>query len=765
MCLQNCKATLNDDLNDKHERVELQYWNVSDKFLGNCDYVDTENCKNIKIGTNDLSILQLNIRGLISKQQDLKYLLSKCTTEGKIDIVILVETWLTQESTSRISMPGYSYVGKSRKTKKGGGVGLLIRNEIAFKSRIDLEWESDIFESYFIEIKGRCNTILGALYRPPNTSAKEFVEQYGKFALKLKQLKINSFAIGMDHNLDLLKHNSYSHTQTLLETMAENNHFPCIMRPTRITSKSATLIDNIVVSSDIHANQECSIVVNDISDHFPCLMKIPNYIKTRLRCTEQRRHFSTKKVEELKHRLDNVNWHELLSDTGTETSMNLFHSELMKHLDDVCPEKSILVSTNHNIREAWMTPGLLKCATKQLRLYKNFITKKDTVSEVRYKEYRDVFKHMKRNCRCAFYLHKCVEFKNNSKKMWQLINSVIGKNNDKCCVVTELTINNLKTTSSDQIVNGLAEHFAGVGSNFASNIKPSKIKVSEYNSKIKQNSKSILLGPTNEYEIAKILDNLGAKQSSGWDGITNKLLKDLKTSLVQPLTIVFNQSISEGIFPSIMKTAMVTPLYKSGSRDLNTNYRPISLLMTISKILEKLLYIRTYNFLIQTNQIYQSQYGFRKKHSCEHAIQELVGTVLKGFENNEYTCAIFLDLSKAFDSLEHHVLLDKLDLYGIRGIAQSWYKSYLSDRCLRVKCFAGATEQQTVSKEFDVTYGVPQGSILGPLLFLIFCNDLAQNLETCKGILFADDTTIYKKHSNINYLMWSMSEELKRLMD
>ena len=522
----------NADLNDEHERVELQYWNVSDEFLGNCDYVDTENCKDIKIEINDLSVMQLNIRGLVGKQQDLKYLLSKCTKEGKIDIVILIETWLTQESMSRISMPGYSYVGKIRKTKKGGGVGLLIRNEIAFKSRLDLEWESDTFESYFIEIKGRCNTIFGALYRPPNTSAKQFVEQYGKFALKLKQLKINSFAIGMDHNLDLLKHDTYSHTQSLLETMAENNHFPCIMRPTRITTKSATLIDNIVVSPDIHVKQECNIVVNDISDHFPCVMKIPNYIKTRLHCTEQKHQFSTKKVEELKQHLDNVNWQELLCDTGTETSMNLFHSELMKHLDDVCPEKTVHVSTNHNIREAWMTPGLLKCATKQLKLYKNFITKKDPVSEVRYREYRDVLKRTKRNCRCSFYLHKCIEFKNNSKKMWQLIDSVIGKSNDKRCVITELFINNLKSTNSDQIVNGLAEHFAKVGSNFASKIKTSEKKVSEYNSKIKQNLKSILLSPTNEYEIAKILDNLVARQSSGWDGITNRLLKDLKTSLV-----------------------------------------------------------------------------------------------------------------------------------------------------------------------------------------------------------------------------------------
>ena len=211
--------------------------------------------------------------------------------------------------------------------------------------------------------------------------------------------------------------------------------------------------------------------------------------------------------------------------------------------------------------------------------------------------------------------------------MWQLINSVIGKNNDKHCITNELLVNNLKTTNSKQIVNGLAEHFAGVGSNFASKITTSNKTIGEYNSKIKQNPKSILLGPTNEYEIAKILDNLIAKQTSGWDGITNKLLKDLKTSLVLPLTIVFNQSISEGIFPSRIKTAMVTPLYKSGPRNQNTNYRLISLLMTLSKILEKLLYIRTYNFLVQTNQIYQSLYGFRKKHSCEHATQELLGTV------------------------------------------------------------------------------------------------------------------------------------------
>ena len=176
----------NTDLNDEHERIELQYWELSNDFLGNCDYVETDNCEEIQIGNNDLSMMQLNIRGLVGKQQDLKYLLSKCTKESKVDIVILVETWLTQESMSRIHMPGYSYVGKSRKTKKGGGVDFLVRNQIAYMPRPDLEWESDIFETYFTEIKGRNNIVFEAPYRPPNTNAKQFIEMYENFALTRK---------------------------------------------------------------------------------------------------------------------------------------------------------------------------------------------------------------------------------------------------------------------------------------------------------------------------------------------------------------------------------------------------------------------------------------------------------------------------------------------------------------------------------------------------------------------------------------------------
>ena len=245
--------------------------------------------------------------------------------------------------------------------------------------------------------------------------------------------------------------------------------------------------------------------------------------------------------------------------------------------------------------------------------------------------------------------------------------------------------------------------------------------------------------------------------------ISNNLLKKIKIRLIELLCMLFNESLKSGTFPGIMKLANVIPLYKSGKRCVATNYRPISLLITISKILEKIIYSRTYSFLSRTEQLYCGQYGFRKYHSCEHAIQELVGNVLKGHEKKEFTIAIYLDLSKAFDMLEHHVLLQKLELYGIQGIALEWYKSYLKNCRMQVECIASESKMKTKSKEYDVTYRVPQGSCLGPLLFLIFCNDLPLNLTICNSILFADDTTIYKSHRNLRYLEWCVQEELKPL--
>ena len=156
--------------------------------------------------------------------------------------------------------------------------------------------------------------------------------------------------------------------------------------------------------------------------------------------------------------------------------------------------------------------------------------------------------------------------------------------------------------------------------------------------------------------------------------------------LCEPLSIITNQSMHTGIFPDLMKLAEVVPLYKSKSRGNETNYRPISLLTTMSKVVEKVVYERVYQFLVKTGQICETQYGFRPKHSCEHAITQVIGSTLKNLECNKKTIAVMLDLSKAFDTIDHKIMIQKLELFGVRGVCLSWFRSYLENRQMRVKC-------------------------------------------------------------------------------
>ena len=172
-----------------------------------------------------------------------------------------------------------------------------------------------------------------------------------------------------------------------------------------------------------------------------------------------------------------------------------------------------------------------------------------------------------------------------------------------------------------------------------------------------------------------------------------------------------------GIFPDLMKLAEVIPLYKGKSREYETNYRPISLLTTMSKVVEKVVYSRVYNFLSTTGQICETQYGFRANHSCEHAVAQVVGSVLKNLENKKSTITVMLDLSKAFDTIEHTIMLKKLELFGVRGVCLTWFRSYLENRRMRVKCRVTNSQNEMLSEYHTVNFGTPQGSCLGPLIF------------------------------------------------
>ena len=234
-----------------------------------------------------------------------------------------------------------------------------------------------------------------------------------------------------------------------------------------------------------------------------------------------------------------------------------------------------------------------------------------------------------------------------------------------------------------------------------------------------------------------MIDRLKNKSSKGIDGISNNLIKTAKYVFAKPLTLLINQMLYSGIFPEQQKVSKIIPLHKANDKLLLTNYRPIALLPSISKIFEYILLEQLTNHFIKNKLLSPQQYDFRTKHSTELAALNLVDHLTYKLDNGIILINIYIDLSKAFDTLIHRILLDKLSYYGINGVAKNLLQSYLSHRH-QVVDFNGST-----SDTLEIKTGVPQGSVLGPFLFSVYINDLPSCTDKFNMIMYADDTTLF----------------------
>jgi len=270
---------------------------------------------------------------------------------------------------------------------------------------------------------------------------------------------------------------------------------------------------------------------------------------------------------------------------------------------------------------------------------------------------------------------------------------------------------------------------------------------------------NIFLTSTDPVNIIDTAKTLKRKTSSGFDEISRKLLSDTIEDIACPLTYLINLSFSKGVVPENIKMAKAIPIHKSGEISNFNNYRPISLLPAFSKLLEKVMYNRMLSFINKYNILYKHQYGFRNNHATTHPLIHFLSHIVDA--NNkakpELTMRIFVDVKKAFDTINHEILLAKLKRYGIRGIANDWIGSYLTNRKQYV------SYDNHSSQVLEVTCGVPQASILGPLLFILYINDIANALPTANILSFADDTTLYLSHTDIKLLYSNANSHLKNV--
>jgi hypothetical protein len=398
--------------------------------------------------------------------------------------------------------------------------------------------------------------------------------------------------------------------------------------------------------------------------------------------------------------------------------------------------------------------GLLISRRKKNWLFKKQLLSPSNDNVQLFKNYRNIYNSVLRKSKKMYYEMILGKLKSKPKKLWEILNNVNGKK-AKGNQIKEIFNGNSITNDPKEMSQVFNEHFSKIGTEIINTVENSDIDPLSFFPPDSV-APDFVMNNTGPVHVIDVIKSMIGKNSVDCDHISINLIKFVAFEIAVPLAHIFRLSIENGIFPDKFKASRVVPIFKHGDRRNCDNYRPIALVNSFSKILEKMVAIDLFNHLDLNNLLYKHQYGFQRGRSTEHNLIQVTNFIGEALNEGKFCIGVFLDLKKAFDTVQHDILLRKLEKFGIKGTALNWFASYLSNRkqCVDIN---------GVLSEFnDIIMSVFQGSSLGPILFLCFINDIYR-CTNLNMFLFADDTNALSKHDNLSILIDSVNIELKKL--
>jgi len=730
---------------------------IKGTLLQDCKYYyTTDQINQIQETSNksEFSIFHLNIR---STPKNFDKLIPTLHTSGTtFDILALSETWLKPLNAECYGMEGYTHEFMTRNNRPGGGVSLYITDTWNYKIREDFSIITNEYEMLWIELdkdstNSNSNIILGVIYRIPGTNPNDFNSKLQEIITKISNEKKECIHVG-DYNFNLLNSDTHPPTAEFVNINFTQSLFPSINKPTRLTSNTATLIDNIFISPTFMTDSRSGIFLWDLSDHFPIF-----FIKYLVPATKEetikltRSHCEANKTA-FSNAMTNTNWTPVTSNQNAQESYSIFHEIIAQAYNKAFPLKQS--KPCYKNRLPWLSQGLKTSIKNKHKLHTTYLRNPTETNKKDYKNFKNKLNHVLRITHRKHIQDELLACKNNMRKSWQLIKEIINKNRKITHKLPKITINGHLCDDPKMIAEGFNNFFTHIGP-----ILDGKIPVNNTSplSFIPGNyTIDLILEPATELEINQIVDRL-KNCAVGWDHFPAMIFKENKDPLNSILKHIVNLSLDQGTFPSELKLANIIPIFKAGDTDMIGNYRPVSLLSTVSKIFERAFFSRLSSFINRFKILYTLQFGFREGHATDMAIIKLLENIINSLESGDYTATIFLDFSKAFDTVNHEILLQKLNHYGIRGTAHRWVTSYLSER--KQYCTFGNETSSTT----NITCGVPQGSILGPLLFLLYINDLGTIFTHFGTILFADDSNLIVRGNSLKALEDKINQDIPLL--